>query len=78
MAHFFFDVFNDDTTIDEEGVDLATADDARAYAVAAARELVAERAIAGSLHRHHRIQVRDSGDNVVFSVRFDEAVQMLP
>lgn len=78
MSRFFFNIFNDQITIDEEGVELPDAEAAHQFAVTSVRQLVAERALEGSLHRHHRVEVQDAGRNVLFEVRFDEAVKMLP
>jgi hypothetical protein len=75
---FFFNVYNDDITLDPEGAELADARAARAHAVKAARSLAADTVIRGHLAGHHRIEIVDADRKPIDTVRFDEAVQIRP
>jgi hypothetical protein len=76
MPLYYFNVYNDDVTMDEEGAELADAHAARAYAVKEARVLAAETVQQGHLVGHHRIEIVDAEQNPVDEVRFDEAVEI--
>lgn len=76
MPLYYFNIYNDDVTLDEEGADLADEHAARAYAVKAVRELAAETALHGHLVGHHRVEYVDAGQKVLGEVRFDEAVKI--
>jgi hypothetical protein len=78
MPLYYFNVYNDDITLDYEGADLADAHAARAYAVKAARSLAADTALHGHLVGHHRIEIVDQDQAPVAIVRFDEAVDIRP
>ena len=76
MPLYYFNIYNDDTTLDEEGAELADEHAARAYAVKAVRELAAETALHGHLIGHHRVEYVDADQKVLGKVRFDEAVEI--
>jgi hypothetical protein len=76
MALYYFDVYNDDVTLDKEGAELADDQAARAYAIKAARSLAAETVAHGHFVGHHRIEIRDADHKSVGNVRFDEAVDL--
>jgi hypothetical protein len=78
MPVYYFNVYNDDTTMDDEGAELADEHAARAYAVKAARSLAADTVRQGHLVGHHRVEFVDSDQNPVGEVRFDEAVDIRP
>jgi hypothetical protein len=78
MPLYYFNVYNDDITLDEEGAELADNHAARAYAVKEARALAAETVMHGHLIGHHRIEIVDKDQNPVDEVRFDEAVEIKP
>ena len=78
MPLYYFNIYNDDMTLDDEGVVLADEHAARAYAVKAVRELAAETALHGHLIGHHRVEYVDNGQNPLGEVRFDEAVEISP
>ena len=78
MPRYYFNVYNDDVTIDPEGADLADDHSARAYAVREVRCLAAETVLHGHLVAHHRIEVVDENQELVDTVRFDEAVDIKP
>ena len=76
MPLYYFNIYNDDTTLDEEGFVLADEHAARAFAVKEVRELASETARHGHLVGHHRIEYVDADQNVLGEVRFDEAVKI--
>jgi len=78
MPLYYFNIYNDDVTMDDEGAELANAHVARAHAVKAVRSLAAETVMHGHLTRSHRIDFVDQDQVTVGSVRFDEAVDIRP
>ena len=78
MALFYFDVYNDDVTLDDEGAEFADEQAARAHAVKEARVLAADTVLHGHLVRHHRVDIRDENRRTIDSVSFEEAVQIRP
>jgi len=75
MAKFYFNVYNNDTTIDEVGQDLPDLAEARAEARIAAADLIREEIQAGHrLHRDHRIEIEDAERRVVHVLSFGELV----
>lgn len=76
MPLYYFQIFNDDITLDDEGAELADDEAARAHAVKAARALASETVLDGHLTGSHRIDIVDAGRTAVSSVRFDEAVEI--
>lgn len=78
MPLYYFNVYNDDTTLDDEGAELANEHAARAYAVKAVRGLAAETVRHGHLTGHHRVEFVDEAQNPLGEVRFDEAVEIKP
>ena len=78
MPTYYFNVYNDDVTLDDEGSELADDHAARARAVKEARALAADTVRRGHFVGHHRIEVTDEHQNVIGTVRFDEAVHVSP
>lgn len=78
MPLYYFNIYNDDVTLDEEGVELANEHAARAFAVKSVRELAADTALRGHLVGHHRVEYVDADQNPLGEVRFDEAVEISP
>lgn len=76
MPLYYFNIYNDDITLDEEGIDLADEHAARAYAVKAVRSLAAETVLHGHFMGHHRVEYVDAGQNPLGEVRFDQAVEV--
>jgi hypothetical protein len=73
MPRFFFHVFNDEITIDEEGRELPDLAAARAWAVEDARSLVCESVRNGHLNLEHRIEIADETGAPRMTVTFREA-----
>lgn len=78
VPRFYFNVYNDDVTMDDEGIELPDAHAARDRALEEARNLAAHSVQQGHLVFHHRIEVLHEQRSPVASVRFDEAVQLRP
>ncbi|MFL6830298.1 MAG: DUF6894 family protein [Sphingomicrobium sp.] len=76
MPLYYFNLYNDDVTLDEEGVELADAAAARAHALEEARHMAADSVAHGHFTGSHRIEFLDSEREAVGSLRFDEAVEV--
>lgn len=76
MPRYYFNLYDDLETLDEEGAELADDHAARAYAVTAARELAADTVLHGHIAGHHRVEYVDESQNPLGEVRFDEAVKI--
>jgi hypothetical protein len=76
MPHFYFNVYDDVVTTDEEGVTLPNLDAARLQALAGARALMAEQVSRGYLVRSHWIDVVDEAGAVVFHLPFGDAIDV--
>ena len=76
MPLYYFNIYNDDITLDCDGAELPDDHAARAYAVKAVRELAAETTLHGHLIGHHRVEFVDAAQNKRGEVRFDEAVEI--
>lgn len=78
MPLYYFNIYNDDVTMDPEGAELADDHAARAYAVKAVRALASETVRQGHLAAHHRVEVVDENQKLIDTVRFDEGVEIKP
>jgi hypothetical protein len=78
MPRYFFDIYNDVVTMDDEGAELIDAAAARAHAVKSARSLAADTVSHGHFSGHHRIEIVDEDRKPVATVRFDEAIDVRP
>lgn len=78
MPRFYFNVFDDDVTIDDEGQTLPGVDAARAVAIRSARELICADLREGRLTLSHRIEVEDEERRPVLSLTYGEAVRVNP
>ena len=78
MPIYYFNIHNDDVTLDAEGVDLADVTAAHAYAVIAARSLAADTVSQGHLGLSDRIEIEDEAHVSVGAVTFAEAVDVRP
>ncbi|MGN6817643.1 MAG: DUF6894 family protein [Sphingomonas sp.] len=75
MARYFFNVYNDEITLDEEGADFADAAAALRRAANEARNFATESVRAhGHLVLHHKIEVLDEQRHKVGVVHFGDAV----
>ena len=78
MPIYYFNLFNDEITMDETGVEFSSEQDARAHAVQEARAMAASAVLEGRLTGSHRIEYVDESRQLVGAVRFDEAVDITP
>ena len=73
---YYFGLYNDLVTEDDEGVELDSLADAKAHAVCEARVMAADGVKKGHLNLSHYIQVADAGRTPLFRVTFREAVEV--
>jgi hypothetical protein len=76
MPRFFFHLYNDMITTDEEGRELADVATARAVAVDEVRAVMTDEVLKGRLTLSHRIVVADESGHVVATVRYADAVDV--
>lgn len=77
MPHLFFHVREPGReALDNEGLDFATLDAARVDALAAARQIVSQQALAGYVDLRGRIDVQNEVGQPCLSVRFEDAVTL--
>jgi hypothetical protein len=76
MPRFYFHLFNDLTSIDEEGVDLANAAVALQRGAAIAREMAAESVREGHLILDHRIEVANEHGDAIGTIYFRDVVEI--
>ena len=74
MPRFFFHLYNDEDSWDEEGRELPDADAAYRQACEDARHMAAESVRSGHLDLAHYVAVADATGHVVFKITFGEAV----
>ena len=78
MPRFFFNVYNDEITMDNEGAELPDLEAARAYAVRSIRSLAVDSVLQGHLTAHHHLDILDEDRNTLATIRFDEAIELRP
>jgi hypothetical protein len=76
VPRYFFHLFNDVDTPDEEGRELPDAESARIAAQEDARTMAAESVRAGHLDVSHSVEVTDESGQHLFSVTFGEVVEI--
>ena len=76
MPRFYFHLFNDMVSMDEEGLEFADAPMAMQKAVSVAREMAADSVRSGHLVLSHRIDVADDSGAAVGTVRFGDVVDV--
>ncbi|HLL30180.1 MAG TPA: hypothetical protein VK403_04210 [Allosphingosinicella sp.] len=76
MPRFFFHIYDDAVVMDEDGIELADAQAARAAALAGARAMMCDQLMNGRLSLHHRIEVEDEGGGAVLTLAFGDAVEI--
>ena len=77
MPRYFFHLFNDEITVDEEGSEHATLEAARSYAIQNARALAAHSVLNGHLVLDHRIEISDEQGARQSTVTFREAFMIV-
>jgi hypothetical protein len=77
MPRFYFNVYDDDITLDQEGTELADISAARELGRREVRGLAAESIKShGSLDLDHRIEILDESGTVISTVRFGDVVKV--
>ena len=76
MPRFYFHVFNDKTSLDDEGQDLPDLEAARAHAVAGARSLMSDELKDGRLVLSHHIAIENEQGELLLDVTFSDAVEV--
>jgi hypothetical protein len=74
MPRYYFHLYNDVISMDDEGLDLPDLAAARANGIKEAREMMLETVAEGRINFSHRIDIADESGAVVDSVTFGEAV----
>lgn len=77
MPRFYFNLYNDMTSIDEEGAVLPNAAAALQRAARIAREMAAESVREGHLVLEHRLEVIDDTGELVGTVHFRDVVRVV-
>ena len=78
MARYHFNIRNGHGyTADDEGMDLASDEEARLHAIEGARSLMSAEMLKGMLDLDGQIEVTD-GNESVMTVRFVDAVEVKP
>ena len=78
MPRYFFHLYNHIVCTDEEGAELPDLEAARARAIESARETMSHDVKKGELCLSHRIEVEDELDEQVLTLRFGDAVRIVP
>jgi hypothetical protein len=78
VPRFFFHLYDDRVSLDEEGKELPTVTAARDEAVWNARHMACAEVIEGHLGLNHRIEVTDVNDAPVVTVHFKDVVKLHP
>ena len=76
MRRYYFHLYNDETTLDHEGIELPNAAVALQKAAKDARTMAAQSVIEGRLVLHHRIEVVDDCGEAVGTVHFGNVVEI--
>jgi len=76
VPKFYFNLYDDLTVIDDEGVDLPDVSAARERASKDARHIACTEVLHGHLDLRHRIDVVDESGSVVATVQFKDVLQV--
>ncbi|MBV8685948.1 MAG: hypothetical protein JOZ90_04890 [Alphaproteobacteria bacterium] len=76
MPRFFFNVFNDEVTFDDEGQELPDLAAARERAIREARALACDSISRGHLDLDDRIEVNDGEGNRVLTLAFRDSFEL--
>lgn len=78
LRRFYFHLYNDFTSIDEEGSELPNEAAALQRGAQLARQMAAESVREGQLTLGHRIEVTDKAGKIVGTVYFRDVVEVRP
>ena len=76
MPRYFFNVYDEEVTPDEEGVEYPDLAAARAAALDGARELVCDQIQNGYLNLDHRIEVAGAEGETLLTITFRDAFEI--
>jgi hypothetical protein len=74
VPRYFFHVFNDQTSLDDEGRELPDLDAARAHAIEDARSLMWDSLKQGHIDLSHHIAIQNERGELLLDVKFSDAV----
>ena len=74
MPRYYFHLYNDVISMDDEGKMLPDLDAARANAIKEAREMMMETVAEGRINFSHRVEIADHKGDIAATVLFGEAV----
>lgn len=77
MPRYFFNLYNDLTAIDEEGVELPDLAAPEVHGIGEARYMAAMSVKEGRIDFNHRIDIADESGAVLKTVRFADAVRVV-
>jgi hypothetical protein len=78
VPRFYFHLYDDIVTFDEEGRELPSAAAAREEGIKIAREIACSEVLEGHLGLGHRIEVTDASDGPVATLVFKDVVKLHP
>jgi hypothetical protein len=70
VSRYFFNLYDDMTVMDDEGLELPSLQAARDKAYDAAKALACAELLEGHLNLSHRIEVAEEGGKVIVTVHF--------
>jgi hypothetical protein len=76
MPRYFLNLYNDDVTVDEEGVELPNLDSAWDSAIRNIRDIMKGDIDDGRITLAHRIEIVDEFGRILRTVSFSEAVRV--
>lgn len=76
MPRYYFNLYDDIITHDDEGIDLPNEAAARLQALKGARDIIASQVRHGYFIRSHWIDVADDQGRILFQVKFADAVEV--
>lgn len=77
MPRFYFHLYNDTVSCDDEGREFPDESAARLQALAYARDMAAVMVREGHLNLTHRIDVTDQAGTVVVTIPFRDVIQIV-
>ena len=78
VPRFFFHLYDDVVSIDEEGSELPDMAAVRQKAIKNARSIACQEVLEGHLNMDHRIEVLDESDELVLTLPFREVIKLEP
>lgn len=76
MPRYFFNIYNDVTSLDEEGRELPDLETARDHAIRGARSIMADGLKKGLIDLSHHVAIVDERGELLLDVSFAQAVEV--